>query len=41
MIFIVFIEGRIWSAYESELAAQAAAKEHNGIVQPVHFVRGK
>lgn len=41
MIFIVFINGQIWSAYESEPAAQAAASEHGGIVQPIHFVRGR
>lgn len=41
MIFIVFINGNIWSAYEHEPAAQAAATELGGIVQTVHFVRGK
>jgi hypothetical protein len=41
MIFLVFINGNIWSAYEHEPAAQAAADELGGIVQPIHFVRGR
>lgn len=41
MIFIVFINGHIWAGYESEPAAQAAAAEHGGIVQAIHFVRGR
>lgn len=41
MLFLVFINGNVWAGYESEPAAQEAAKEFGGIVQAVHFVRGK
>ena len=41
MIFLVLVNGNIWSAYEHEVAAQAAAAELGGIVQTVHFVRGR
>ena len=38
-IYLVFIEGNVWSGYESEAAANQAAKEVNGTVRAVHMVR--